>query len=166
MLGLFKKDKEKTKNISQNLTVLSPVKGEVIDIKDTKDEMFNSEMLGKGVGIIAAEKTLAAPVSGTITTFFPTKHAVGICTAEGLEVLIHVGVDTVELNGECFESLKKQGDVVNAGEPILNVDFLGIQNKGYDPTVMLVITNSQEYTNIINYPGQKDVGDTIINVNK
>ena len=79
----------------ENYNICSPIKGNVIDITKTNDPLFKEEALGKGVGIIAEENTLVSPVNGVIKTFFPTKHAIGITTDDGVDILIHVGIDTV-----------------------------------------------------------------------
>lgn len=120
-MGLFNRNKKQLE--TQPYSIGAPVKGEVIDIKETKDMVFNTESLGKGVGIIPKSNQIIAPIGGVITTFFPTKHAVGITTDEGIEVLIHIGIDTVELNGKFFTDKKKQGDRINRGEELLNVEF-------------------------------------------
>lgn len=148
----------------QTTNIYTPVGGKVIDIKETKDQMFSMEVLGKGVGIIAKEKTIVAPSSGTISTFFPTKHAIGITTDNGVEILIHVGIDTVELNGKYFEALKKQGESINEGDALLNVEFEEIEKAGYDATVMMVITNTANYKNIQIHTGDKEIKDLIIEV--
>ena len=99
MFGKFK-----TKKV-ENYNICSPIKGNVIDITKTNDPLFKKEALGKGVGIIVEENTLVSPVNGVIKTFFPTKHAIGITTDDGIDILIHVGIDTVELNGKYFNAL-------------------------------------------------------------
>ena len=124
-MGLFNKWKKKVE--VEPYRISAPVAGKVIDIKDTNDQVFNSEALGKGVGIIASEKQITAPIGGQIVSFFPTKHAVGIKTDKGVELLIHVGIDTVELNGKHFISMKKQGDTVVRGDILLKVDFDAIR---------------------------------------
>lgn len=122
--------------------------------------------MGKGVGIIAEENTLVSPVNGEIKTFFPTKHAIGITSDDGVDILIHVGIDTVELNGKYFNALKEQGDKVKKGDKLLEVDFDNIKNEGYDTTVLLVITNTQEYSAVKSCEGNKTVDDTIIEIQK
>ena len=150
----------------ENFEIYSPVKGEVIDITKTNDPLFKAEGLGKGVGIIAEENTLVSPVNGEIKTFFPTKHAIGITSEDGVDILIHVGIDTVELNGKYFNALKEQGDKVKKGDKLLEVDFDSIKNEGYDTTVLLVITNTQEYSAVKSCEGNKTVDDTIIEIQK
>lgn len=154
---IFDKFRAKKK---ENFEICSPVKGDVIDVTKTNDPLFKSEGLGKGVGIIAEENTLVSPVNGEIKTFFPTKHAIGITSDDGVDILIHVGIDTVELNGKYFNALKEQGD------KLLEVDFDSIKNEGYDTTVLLVITNTQEYSAVKSCEGNKTVDDTIIEIQK
>ncbi|MGO5180498.1 PTS sugar transporter subunit IIA [Catenibacterium mitsuokai] len=160
---IFDKFRAKKK---ENFEIFSPVKGDVIDVTKTNDPLFKSEGLGEGVGIIAEENTLVSPVNGEIKTFFPTKHAIGITSDDGVDILIHVGIDTVELNGKYFNALKEQGDKVKKGDKLLEVDFDSIKNEGYDTTVLLVITNTQEYSTIKSCEGNKTVDDTIIEIQK
>ena len=132
----------------ENYNICSPIKGNVIDITKTNDPLFKEEALGKGVGIIAEENTLVSPVNGVIKTFFPTKHAIGITTDDGVDILIHVGIDTVELNGQYFESYVKQGDKVKKGDRLMKVDFKSIEKANYDITTLIICTNSQNYQSI------------------
>ena len=143
----------------ENYNICSPIKGSVIDITKTNDPLFKEEALGKGVGIIAEENTLVSPVNGVIKTFFPTKHAIGITTDDGIDILIHVGIDTVELNGKYFNALKE-------GDKLLEVDFDGVKESGYDATVLFVVTNSQEYSSVKSCEGNKTITDTIIEIQK
>ena len=145
----------------ENYNICSPIKGSVIDITKTNDPLFKEEALGKGVGIIAEENTLVSPVNGVIKTFFPTKHAIGITTDDGIDILIHVGIDTVELNGKYFNALK-----VKQGDKLLEVDFDGVKESGYDATVLFVVTNSQEYSSVKSCEGNKTITDTIIEIQK
>ena len=110
-------------------------------ITEVKDDVFSTKMLGDGLAVKADNGEIFAPVAGEITTVFPTKHAIGITTEQGLEILIHLGLDTVELKGEPFETLIKVGDKVKAGDPIVKMDLAKIQAAGYDDTVIVVYTN-------------------------
>lgn len=144
----FKKAEKK----SSERSVGSPVKGTVISITEVNDQVFSQEIMGKGLGIKADENVLTSPVSGKIVTFFPTKHAIGIQTDDGLELLIHVGVDTVKLDGLHFTALKGQGDTVKRGDPLLEVDFEALEKEGYETTVILVVTNTDQFPNLkMNY---------------
>lgn len=158
-------DRFRTKK-KENFEICSPVKGDIIDVTKTNDPLFQSEGLGKGVGIIAEENILLSPVNGEIRTFFPTKHAIGITSDDGVDMLIHVGIDTVELNGKYFNAFKEQGDKVKKGDKLLEVDFDSIKNEGYDTTVLFVITNTQEYSSVKSCEGSKTVADTIIEIHK
>lgn len=160
---LFSKIKTKKQ---KNFSIYSPVDGDVINITKTNDPLFKDEALGKGVGITAVKDTILSPANGTISTFFPTKHAIGITTEDGVEILIHVGVDTVELEGKYFTALKKQGEAVKLGDPLLNVDFKSIKNSGYDPTVMLVVTNTAEFTSVFIREGHKITTDVVIDIQR
>ena len=117
-------------------------------MENAKDPVFASEALGKGVVIEPEEGKVVAPFSGTIATLFPTKHAIGLISNSGVEVLIHIGIDTVNLNGEYFETHVKQGDQVTVGDTLVSFDIDGIQKAGYSSQTMIVITNSNSFKNI------------------
>lgn len=161
-MKLFNKKKKMEDDLA--FSIGAPVKGKVIDIKETNDEMFKIEALGKGVGIIAQSHTITAPISGTITSFFPTKHAIGITNSKGVELLIHIGIDTVELNGQYFHAKKKQGDFVTRGEVLLDVEFENILQAGYDNTVLMVITNTAQYKDVITFSGDKKANEIVIEI--
>lgn len=137
-----------------NKIIFSPLKGKVIPISQVKDETFASEMLGKGVGVMPASNRVVAPFNGTVTTFFDTKHAIGLTNQDGLEVLIHVGIDTVNLKGEHFQAFTKEGEVVKKGDLLLEFDQKGIENAGYDSTTMVIVTNTDDYKNVNCKTGQ------------
>lgn len=139
---------EKAKSL--NKEVLSAVvKGQVVPLAEIQDQAFSSGALGKGAGIRPSANEVYAPVDGEITCVFPTKHAIGIKSDNGVEVLIHMGIDTVQLEGKHFETMIEQGQHVKRGEQIATVDFAGIRKDGYDETVIVVITNTQEYLDVI-----------------
>lgn len=125
------------------------VKGQVVPLAEIQDQAFSSGALGKGAGIRPSANEVYAPVDGEITCVFPTKHAIGIKSDNGVEVLIHMGIDTVQLEGKHFETMIEQGKHVKRGEQIAAVDFAGIRRDGYDETVIVVITNTQEYLDVI-----------------
>ena len=129
--------------------ILSPVTGKAFELSNAKDDVFSSLSLGDGIAFTPEEGKIYAPVTGEITVAYPTKHAIGIKSDNGLEVLIHIGIDTVELNGKYFESNIKQGMHVKAGEELVSFDIDKIKEAGYDPTVMMIVINTPEYKAIL-----------------
>lgn len=136
MLNLFKK------KIDNN--IYAPLKGKCVDITMVNDAAFSSKMMGDGFGIIPSETIVNSPASGTLSMIFPTKHAFGIKMENGTELLIHIGIDTVDLNGKGFEALKKVGSKVNHGDQIIRIDQKLFESKTYDLTVMVILTNNNE----------------------
>ncbi|MFS0924606.1 beta-glucoside-specific PTS transporter subunit IIABC [Enterococcus casseliflavus] len=128
--------------------ISSPVKGEIIELKEVNDVAFSSNTMGEGFGVIPVEGIVSSPFAGEVVSLFPTKHAVGLKRQDGLELLIHVGIDTVKLNGVGFESLVKQGDFVKKGQKLLTFDMDKLKEEGYDLTTMVVVTNSKEFSEI------------------
>ncbi|PZG37624.1 PTS beta-glucoside transporter subunit IIABC [Listeria ivanovii] len=130
-------------------TIPAPVVGEIVTLADVKDEAFSSGALGKGVAIIPSVGRVVAPAAGTVTTIFPTGHAVGITTNDGAEVLIHIGMDTVQLEGKFFTAHVKQGDTIEKGQLLVEFDIESIKEAGYDVTTPVVITNSGSYLDVM-----------------
>lgn len=133
MFGLFKK--------SSKLKVISPVKGDLIPITDVNDDVFSTKMLADGFAIEPIDGAVVAPLSGKITTLFPTKHALGITTDKGLEVLIHMGIDTVELKGAPFDVFVKMNQEIKAGDKLAQIDLDKIKQAGLSDTIIVVYTN-------------------------
>lgn len=125
--------------------IASPLAGEVRQLSEIKDESFASGAMGKGVAIEPIEGKLFAPVTGTITALFPTKHALGITTEDGAEILIHVGMDTVNLGGQYFTSYVEQGDKVEKGKLLIEFDLVEIKKAGYLVTTPVIVTNPDKY---------------------
>lgn len=132
----------------QNIIVGSPLKGQIISLKEVKDAVFSQEIMGQGMAVIPAEGLVTAPFDGEVTTIFETKHAIGLTGDNGVELLVHVGLDTVELGGRCFTAHVVQGDKVKAGTKLVSFDIAGIKEAGYDVTTPVVITNSAEFSSI------------------
>lgn len=141
----------------------SPMRGKVIALSEVKDEAFSQGVLGSGVAILPEDGNVYAPVSGTVQVFFPTGHAVGILSDSGAEVMIHVGMDTVELNGKYFTPKVKAGERVEKGQLLLEVDLNGIKSENYSVVTPIVITNTNDYLDVV-VTDQKEVtaGDTLI----
>ena len=128
--------------------ILSPIQGKLYPLSDAKDEAFASETLGKGALIQPSNGKVYAPFDGTIVTLFPTKHAIGIVSNDGIEMLIHFGIDTVNLNGQHFTAFIEQGMKVKQGDLLLEADIEKIKAAGYETQVPVIITNSFNYQNI------------------
>ena len=128
--------------------IAAPVSGQTEDISDVKDKVFSTKIMGKGIAIIPNSNKVIAPVSGTISVAYPTHHAYGITSDDGAEILIHLGIDTVDLKGKDFSSNVKQGEHVDAGQELGTFDYQAIQKAGYDTTVMVVITNTKAYAEV------------------
>ncbi|WP_314060984.1 beta-glucoside-specific PTS transporter subunit IIABC [uncultured Vagococcus sp.] len=129
--------------------VTSPLTGQLIPLGDIQDAAFSQGILGKGVGIIPSEGKVVAPFDGTVVTLFPTLHAIGLVADNGLEILIHVGMDTVQLEGKFFTAEVSQGDQVKAGQLLVSFDMSRIQEAGYSLETPVVIANSADYLDII-----------------
>lgn len=137
--NLFKKDKKSIKE--ENIIVLNPVDGQVVNLDKVSDEVFSKRMLGDGFAVIPTGEDVYAPVAGEVKVLFHTLHAVAIETKEGLEVLIHIGLDTVELEGKGFTAHVKLGDRVKAGDLLISFDKKSIEDSGKDSITPIVITN-------------------------
>lgn len=152
---LYKDDKdvEETKNSvsmkTMSETISAPIKGEVLPLSESKDQAFALGALGQGVVIVPSEGKVYAPATGTVTTLFPSLHAVGITTDDGVQILIHVGLDTVQLQGEGFTAHIAQGDKVSKGQLLLDFDIPFIKEKGYEIETPIIITNSKDLLDIV-----------------
>ena len=143
-----KDDLVQSDTVSDNEFIAIPLKGEVKAVNEAKDEAFSSEALGKGAVIIPSEGKLYSPVDGIVETVFPTKHAIGLKSDGGAEILIHIGVDTVKLEGRYFESHIEAGDRVRKGDLLVSFDKNKIESEGYDTQTMIVVTNSDNYRSV------------------
>lgn len=143
-----KQEGETQKLLNQN-QLASPIKGEVLPLESIKDEAFASGVLGKGIAILPKEGKVYAPAAGTVSALFPTLHAIGIETEQGAELLIHIGLDTVQLNGEGFEAMVKPGDRVEQGQLLIQFDKEFIEGKGYCMETPVLVTNSDDFLEIV-----------------
>ncbi|MGO2964155.1 MAG: beta-glucoside-specific PTS transporter subunit IIABC [Carnobacterium maltaromaticum] len=134
--------------ILEDATVSNLIKGNIIPLNEVKDGAFASGALGKGFAIEPIEGKVIAPFNGKIEAVFPTKHAIGLVSETGIELLIHVGLNTVELKGQYFDTLVEPGQTVKKGQAILNFDLEKIKESGYETQVPVVITNSPQYSSI------------------
>lgn len=126
----------------------SVVSGDYVPLEDVSDEVFSSKMMGDGYAIVPHDKKILSPISGKITTVFPSKHAIGIKSSNGIEVLIHMGIDTVALNGEGFDIFVKEGDSVTPQTQIATMNIDQIASHGKDTTIMVLITNMDQINNL------------------
>lgn len=148
-------------------TVYAPVEGNVIPMKKIHDETFASGALGQGVGIEPDKGEVVAPFDGTVTTVFNTKHALGLTSDDGIEVLIHVGINTVELEGKYYTAKVADGDRIKAGQVLLTFDKNAIKQAGYDVVTAVLVTNSDDYSKVsVEKTGHSKELDKIITVAK
>ena len=137
MFGLFKK---------KQVGIVSPVDGDLIELEDINDQVFSKRLVGDGVAIVPTSGTITSPINGVVTRIFPTKHAFMITSPSGVEVMVHVGLDTVALKGEGFTCLVKEGDTVGQACPILEVDFEFLKSKNKDIVTPIIVTSDKEIT--------------------
>ncbi|WP_027339116.1 PTS sugar transporter subunit IIA [Halonatronum saccharophilum] len=154
MFNIFKKNgKEEIKKV---VDLVSPLKGRVVKLSEVPDQVFSNKMVGDGLAIEPTEGLLVSPVEGVIRQIFPTKHAVGIETSEGLEILIHIGINTVDLNGEGFEKLAQEGDKVKAGDQLIKFDLDYIKENASSIITPILITNMDSVKELV-FNDLKDV---------
>lgn len=164
-MGLFDRFKQAVEPVSNKTVITAPVSGELLQLSETTEPVFSSEMMGKGVAINPSESTIIAPVDGTVTVVMP--HAIGIVTDNGIEVLIHVGIDTVDMKGEGFENKVAQDSKVTAGTELLSFSREKVAEAGHDDTVFVIISNTpdcQEVLPVADAPVK--AGDSVITVTK
>lgn len=129
-------------------TIVNVADGKVLEITEVNDPVFSQKMMGDGFGVEPVNGTVYAPVAGIVTSVFPTKHALGLLTDEGLEVLVHMGIDTVDLKGAPFTVNVKEGDKVSAGDKIAQMDLAAIQKAGKQTTIIVAFTNAAEIESV------------------
>lgn len=135
--------------LNKTALIASPLTGKVVNLSEVNDEVFSKSIMGKGVAILPQEGVVSAPFDGTINTVFPTGHAIGMTSDDGIELILHIGLDTVELEGKYFTSLVRDQEHVQKGQRLLCFDLDAIKNAGYDIITPVVVTNSSAYIDII-----------------
>lgn len=160
-----KLEEKKTAKTAKNDVLVSPVKGTVQDLSEVKDETFSTGVLGQGVAVIPEEGKLYSPCDGRVINLIDTGHAIGLLSDSGIEILIHVGVDTVKLNGEGFVKKVKKGDIVKQGQLLLEFDLEAIKKKGYSVSTPILVTNMDKFIDLV-LTDKKSVnpGDPILTV--
>jgi glucose-specific phosphotransferase system IIA component len=147
------------------MEVLAPISGRAVPLAEVPDEVFAEGMAGEGGAVVpAASGEAVAPVSGTLVKLFEGGHAFGIATDGGVELIVHLGLDTIELGGAGFEKLATEGDRVEAGQPIVHFDLEEIQAAGYDPVTPVVVTNADEHPVRDLKSGEVSAGDPLFEV--
>ncbi len=141
--GLFKK-----KNITQIEEIFAPLYGDIIPLSKVPDPVFSEKMMGDGIAIIPRSGKIVSPVNGQVIQVFPTKHAIGIRSERGLELLIHIGLETVELNGEGFEVLVNTDEPIKAGDPLVKVNLEYLKSENKDIVTPIIITNMEKVLEI------------------
>jgi len=155
--------KDKSKTVNEKLEIKAPLQGTVVPLKDVNDDAFATGAMGKGIAIEPEKGEVVSPVNGTVSMLFETKHAIGLISESGCEILIHIGIDTVKLNGKYFETLVKTGDIVKVGMPLIKFDIAGIKSEGYDVITPVIITNTTEYLGVVETTASSaKTGDTIL----
>jgi len=149
------------------VVIASPLTGKAIEMKDVPDDTFAAEVLGKGAAVEPSEGLVTAPADGTVSTMFETKHAVGLELDNGVELLIHIGVDTVSMNGEGFESFVNEGDKVKKGDKLVKFDIDKIKAAGHPATTPVIVTNTDDFEDVVIVKtGDIKAGDDIIEIKK
>ncbi|MBA1393728.1 PTS beta-glucoside transporter subunit IIBCA, partial [Lactobacillus sp. XV13L] len=128
--------------------IYAPLSGKVLELSEVKDQTFAQKTLGDGVAIVPTDGKVYAPFTGEVMTIFPTKHAIGLRSNSGVELLIHIGLDTVNLKGAPFTAHVETGQAIKKGQLLMEVDLAAIQAAGYDITTPVVITNTSEFSEI------------------
>ena len=153
---------EDTPALLEDIAICSPLKGDVLELAQVEDAAFSAGILGKGCAIVPAEGEVYAPVDGVLTTLFPTKHALGITSDDGVEVLIHIGLNTVQLNGEGFTAHVQQGERVSRGQHLLSFDLAELKDKGYCLQTPVIITNTDDYLEILSTMQKEVMPDDVL----
>ncbi len=134
--------------VSVPVTICAPAAGNVVPMAEIPDPAFSSGALGYAVGIEPAEGTIYAPIDGQVTLLASSRHAIGIRSVNGAEVLIHIGVDTVEMKGDGFSSSVLEGSTVEKGQPIMTVDLEKVKAAGYSDVIITAVTNSDDFAKL------------------
>jgi PTS system glucose-specific IIA component len=146
------------------LEVFAISNGEVIELAEVKDEVFSKKLVGDGVAIIPTNGQIVAPIKGIVTRIFPTNHAFYITTKNGLEIMVHIGLDTVQLKGKGFKRLIKEGKLVNVGDVIIEVDLDYLKSKDKDIVTALIVNSKKSITIQNKKVGFIKSGDTIFEI--
>ena len=163
MKEMFKKLFGKKEEPVKTIQILAPLSGKAVNLASVPDPVFSEKMVGDGIAIEPSEGIVVSPVDGEIMQIFPTKHAVGIRAKNGAEILIHIGLETVSLKGEGFETHVQQGDSVKAGDKLVTFDVTTISEKAKSTVTPIIITNTDQAASVNSLTeGQVERGSTPI----
>lgn len=152
---------------SSEIEILAPVSGEAVPLSEVSDPTFSQEILGKGAAIRPSANQIVAPCDAVIDMMFDTGHAVSMTSEDGVEILVHVGLETVNLKGQFFKVFAKSGDKVKAGQPLIEFDSEGIRKSGYDLITPVIVCNSDDYSAITPVTGkQVTAGEKLLSLSK
>ena len=147
------------------MKIYSPCLGVVKHLENVNDVAFAQKLIGDGIAVVPKEGNIVSPIDGEVAMVFPTGHAIGLKTDEGVEILIHVGIDTVELDGKGFKAFVKQGDKVKVGDKLLKVNLEEVINEGYELDTMILVTDIANYKKVVQVPEEKvSESDLIFNL--
>ena len=153
------------KALDKTIKIKSPLKGEVVSLSKVNDITFSEEIMGKGIAINPKEGKVVSPINGTVSAIFNTKHAIGLTSDEGVEILIHIGLDTVQLEGKHFKAHVKAGDKVQVNDLLVEFDIDAIENEGYEVITPIIITNHSEYLDVVSRQIKEvDMGEDLITI--
>ncbi|WP_214828709.1 beta-glucoside-specific PTS transporter subunit IIABC [Exiguobacterium algae] len=145
--------------------VTAPIKGEVVTLNHVRDEVFSSGAMGKGVAILPTEGVVYAPFDGEVVTLYPSKHAIGLRSDTGVEVLIHIGLDTVKLDGKYFEAFVRDGQKIKEGDVLVQFELDSLVQEGYDTITPIIVTNTEFFLDVLpTFTGSVDVNHDVLRV--
>ena len=156
---------EETRALKQKIEVGSPAKGRAVKLADVKDETLSSGVLGKGAAVAPVNGKVVSPVNGKVFSVFPSLHAISVVDENGAELLVHIGVDTVKLDGKYFKAHVKDGDIVKKGDTLVEFDKKAVEGEGYDTTITVLVTNTQEFLDVVPAgQGELESGQTLFTI--
>lgn len=155
---------KKVDSLSEKIYINTPVKGTAVSLSKVNDATFANEIMGKGIAIIPSEGIVTSPFDGRVLTAFITGHAIGLINEDGVELLIHVGIDTVRLDGKYFDMKVKDGDLVKKGDILLTFDLEAIKAEGFDLITPIVVTNTREFAEVKGLEKKVDTKDCVIEI--
>ena len=146
----------------ERIQILAPAAGQAVPLEEVPDPVFSQKIIGDGIAVIPEDGRIVSPVTGEVVSVADTLHAYGFRTEEGLEILIHIGLETVALKGACFKALVKVGDKVQAGDPIAEVDLRFLEEKGISPITPILLCGGMEGKRLLYHEGACRAGESAV----